>query len=192
MPQSLPPLFLASASPRRRELLSQIGLRFTVVAAEVDETPHADESPAHYVARLAEAKARAGRVSRDGYVIGADTTVTIDGHILAKPASLAEAQAMWHRLSGRAHEVLTGIALAGPHGVDVRVGRTVVVFRAITEAEMAAYWATGEPVDKAGGYAIQGRGAVFVRELQGSYSNVVGLPLELLVELLTAADYPLW
>lgn len=192
MPQSLPPLFLASASPRRRELLSQIGLCFTVVAAEVDETPHVDESPAHYVARLAEAKARAGRVSRDGYVIGADTTVTIDGHILAKPASLAEAQAMWRRLSGRAHEVLTGIALAGPQGVDVRVGRTVVVFRAIAEAEMAAYWATGEPVDKAGGYAIQGRGAVFVRELQGSYSNVVGLPLELLVELLTAADYPLW
>lgn len=173
-----PPLFLASTSPRRRELLAQLGLRFAVLEVEVDESRQAGESPEHYVARLARDKAQAGLAQAgDGVVVAADTTVALDDAVLGKPASLAEAEAMWRQLSGRRHRVLTGVAVGRGGDIRVEVVATTVGFRSITDAEMRAYWASGEPADKAGGYAIQGLGAVFVAGIDGSYSNVVGLPL---------------
>lgn len=173
-----PPLFLASTSPRRRELLRQIGLDFSVLTVDVDESLQAGEMPTDYVARLARAKAATGLAQVPaGVVIAADTTVVLDNAVLGKPATETEAVAMWMRLSGRTHQVLTGVAVGDVHHVDVVVVSTRVHFRAITRAEMHDYWFSGEPHDKAGGYAIQGRGAVFVDAIEGSYSNVVGLPL---------------
>lgn len=173
-----PPLFLASTSPRRRELLQQVGLEFSVLEVDVDESVAAGERPADYVLRLARAKARAGLAQiAEGVVIAADTSVVVDDQVLGKPASEVEAFDMWRRLSGRTHQVLTGVAVADAGHVESVAVCTRVHFRAITQAEMHAYWRSGEPSDKAGGYAIQGRGAVFVDAIEGSYSNVVGLPL---------------
>ncbi len=173
-----PPLYLASTSPRRRELLAQLGLDFSLLKVAVDESGLPGESPAQYVARLARGKALAGLGQVDGgVVIGADTSVVQGGAVFGKPASLAEAQAMWRSLSGRRHQVLTGVAVGAGDDIRVQVVATTVTFRTIDAAEMVAYWASGEPADKAGGYAIQGRGAVFVTAIDGSYSNVVGLPL---------------
>lgn len=172
------PLYLASTSPRRRELLAQLGLDFHVLKVDIDETPRPGEPPAGYVQRLAREKAAAGLAqAREGVVVAADTSVVLDGAILGKPASLDEAMAMWSRLSGRAHRVLTGVAVAAAGRMEAQVVATEVRFRPIGEAEMRAYWASGEPCDKAGGYGIQGLGAVFVTGIDGSYSNVVGLPL---------------
>lgn len=173
-----PPLYLASTSPRRRELLAQLGLAFTVLEVAVDESTRPGEAPADYVGRLAREKAVAGLAQVGaGVVIAADTSVVAGAAVLGKPASLEEAMAMWARLSGREHEVLTGVAVGDARHVEVQVVATRVRFRAVSEAEMHAYWASGEPRDKAGGYAIQGLGAVFVTGINGSYSNVVGLPL---------------
>lgn len=184
----IPPLYLASTSPRRRELLAQLSLAFQVLQVDVDESRYAGEAPADYVARLARDKAAAGLVQAgDGVVIGADTTVVLGDEVLGKPATLEEAMAMWGRLAGREHTVLTGVAVGDARRVALQVVATRVRFRAIAEAEMRAYWASGEPCDKAGGYAIQGRGAVFVTGIDGSYSNVVGLPLAETATLLADA-----
>jgi septum formation protein len=168
---------LASRSPRRRELLAQIGVDFSLVDVQVDETPLPGEAPAGYVLRLAQAKARAGAASTPGaLVLGADTAVVLDDAILGKPADAAEADSFIARLSGRRHQVLTAVALAGTARGSA-LNESHVWFRRVDAAERAAYVATGEPLDKAGGYAIQGRAAVFVERLEGSYSGVMGLPL---------------
>jgi len=187
---SSPALILASRSPRRRELLGQIGLEFALADVEVDERPRAAETPRDYVLRLARDKALAARGALgdvDAPVLAADTTVLLAGRILGKPADRREALAMLAALSGREHEVLTGVALAGPAGCHTALSASRVRLRATTAAERAAYAATGEPLDKAGGYAIQGRAAVFVEHLEGSYSGVMGLPLFETAELLRRA-----
>jgi septum formation protein len=193
-PLPSPPLIcLASASPRRRELLAQIGVPFRVAGAPVDESRLEGEPPRDYVMRLARAKALAGRaVDASLPVLAADTTVVIEGALLGKPANQQEAQRMLSRLSGRVHEVLTAVALADSQGVALQLSASQVRFREITEAECTAYWHTGEPCDKAGGYAIQGLGAVFVEWLQGSYSGVMGLPLFETARLLQAAGIGYW
>ena len=193
------PLFLASGSPRRRELLTQIGVPFQVVSASIDETPLSDECPAAYVERLARAKARAGRehllgasVSAPFCVLGADTAVVLDDQILGKPVDEADALSMLMALSGREHEVLTAIAILAAERCETRVVRSRVSFRTISQQEAARYWASGEPQDKAGGYAIQGLAAVFVAGLNGSYSGVVGLPVCETAELLGQFGIPCW
>ncbi len=188
-------LFLASASPRRRELLAQIGVPFSLVGVSVDETPSPTESPEAYVERVARDKALAGLVSlgdRDGCVLGADTSVVLDQHILGKPADRADGLAMLAALSGRTHRVMTAVALASRSACEVRVVISEVTFRTIDEAEAERYWDSGEPADKAGGYAIQGWGAVFVSQLHGSYSAVVGLPLCETAQLIDAFGFPRW
>jgi len=192
MPSAAPLLTLASVSPRRRELLEQIGVTHLVSAADIDEAVRPGEAPADYVVRMACAKARAVR-ERGGElpVLAADTTVVIDGLILGKPGDRAACVAMLGRLSGRTHQVLTAVALASAAGVAFRVSASEVRFRTVTPAECAAYWESGEPRDKAGGYAIQGRGALFIEHLSGSFSGVMGLPLYETGELLTAAGIAL-
>lgn len=190
----LPSLYLASTSPRRRELLQQLGLEFSVLRIDVDETRLAGETPEHYVQRLAQEKARAGlvQVPAGSVVIAADTTVALGDAELGKPGSEAEAIAMWMQLSGRGHRVLTGVAVARGDEIVAQVVTTAVHFRDIVPEEMRAYWASGEPADKAGAYAIQGRGAVFVTGINGSYSNVVGLPLAETAELLAQFGISVW
>jgi septum formation protein len=185
-------VYLASGSPRRRELLQQIRVAFRVIEAAVDETALKDEAPLDYVSRLAAAKANAGwqrsRAPADAPVLAADTAVVLDGSILGKPRDRDDALSMLHRLSGRSHEVFTAVALRVGTGLNTMVSRSVVTFRSIDAAEAGAYWASGEPHDKAGAYAIQGRAAVFISELRGSYSGVMGLPLFETAELLRSAD----
>ncbi|AFN76828.1 Maf-like protein [Stutzerimonas stutzeri DSM 10701] len=188
-------LFLASASPRRRELLTQIGVPFELLSITLDETPLPAERPEAYVQRLAREKALAGwaAVNDDSAaVLGADTTVVIDERILGKPADRAEGLLMLESLSDREHHVLTAVALATRDACEVRLVTSRVRFRRIERAEAEAYWASGEPCDKAGGYAIQGWGAVFVAELRGSYSAVVGLPLCETAQLLDQAEIARW
>lgn len=175
---------LASRSPRRRELLAGLGLAFDCAPADIDETRRTDESAEAFVERLARGKAAAVAASTRMLVLGADTEVVIDGETLGKPAGESDALAMLERLSGRTHEVLTGIAVTAGDRTESRVVRTHVTLRDTTPAERSAYWATGEPADKAGAYAIQGIGAIFVAHIDGSYTNVVGLPLFETVELL--------
>ncbi|WP_449434740.1 Maf family protein [Pseudomonas putida] len=187
-------LYLASGSPRRRELLAQIGVPFTTVSAPIDETPLVNESASAYVERLALAKATAGLASAgaNAVVLGADTAVVLDGRILGKPENREHAQAMLADLSGREHQVLTAVALTdGQCCLSVCVTSNVR-FRAISSDEAQRYWNSGEPQDKAGGYAIQGLGAVFVTGLAGSYSAVVGLPLSETAELLTQFGIACW
>ncbi|HEX3602859.1 MAG TPA: nucleoside triphosphate pyrophosphatase [Steroidobacteraceae bacterium] len=189
-------IYLASGSPRRRELLQQIGVAFQVVGIELDETALADETPLAYVSRLAVAKAAAGwlqsRGSRDAPVLAADTAVVLDGRILGKPADMENAISMLLELSGRTHEVLTAVALRTGAGTQLKVSRSMVTFGSIDAAEARDYWATGEPRDKAGAYAIQGYAAVFIADLEGSYSGVMGLPLFETAELLEAAGIGRW
>ncbi|WP_313288687.1 Maf family protein [Stutzerimonas nitrititolerans] len=188
-------LFLASASPRRRELLTQIGVPFELLSITLDETPLPAERPEAYVQRLAREKTLAGwaAVGDDSVaVLGADTTVVIDERILGKPADRAEGLLMLESLSDREHHVLTAVALATRDACEVRLVTSRVRFRRIERAEAEAYWASGEPCDKAGGYAIQGWGAVFVAELRGSYSAVVGLPLCETAQLLDQAEIARW
>jgi septum formation protein len=186
---SLDFVYLASGSPRRRELLQQIGVSFRVVGTAVDEAVQSAETAPTYVLRLAAAKAEAGWVtSRDGNhvpVLAADTAVVLDGRILGKPADGQDAEHMLGQLSGRTHEVLTAIALRTAEGVQSRISRSEVTFRRIGAAEAQRYWDTGEPRDKAGAYAIQGRAAIFIADLRGSYSGVMGLPLFETAELLS-------
>ncbi|WP_434708363.1 septum formation inhibitor Maf [Pseudomonas sp. R1-1] len=190
------PLYLASGSPRRRELLTQIGVAFTAISADIDETPLAEESPSAYVERLARGKADAGRrsvVSAEQFcVLGADTAVVLDGKILGKPVDEADACAMLMMLSGKEHEVLTAIAVLEGERCESRVVRSLVRFRPISREEAGAYWASGEPRDKAGGYGIQGLGGVFVAGLNGSYSAVVGLPVCETCEVLGHFGIPCW
>jgi septum formation protein len=187
------PLCLASASPRRRALLSQIGVPHTVYPADIDEAVLPAESPEAYVQRMARAKAVAVQAQRPALaVLAADTTVVVDGQICGKPHDEAAGVAMLQRLSGRDHQVLTAVALAAGAQVALRLSRSEVRFRALTTAECCAYWRSGEPCDKAGGYAIQGLGAVFVETLCGSYSGVMGLPLFETAQLLSAAGIACW
>jgi len=185
-----PMVYLASASPRRRELLTQIGIGYHVVTAAVDETRHGDETPELYVLRLALHKARAGREGISAAdprpVLGADTAVVIDGEVLGKPRDQAEGIAMLRRLSGVTHHVYTGVALVGDQEAT-RLSVSAVTFRTVSLEECTGYWHTGEPADKAGAYAIQGRGAIFISRLEGSYSGVMGLPLFETAELLRDA-----
>jgi len=189
-------LYLASGSPRRRELLSQIGVPFSAISADIDETPLIHESPSAYVERLARGKAAAGRDSvvcvTPFCVLGADTAVVLDGKILGKPVDEADACAMLMMLSGNEHQVLTAIAVVDGERCHSRVVASQVRFRVINCEEATAYWASGEPRDKAGGYGIQGLGAVFVAGLEGSYSAVVGLPLCETAELLGHFGIPCW
>jgi len=183
-----PVIWLASASPRRSELLRQIGVEHSLRPAAIDESPLADETPADYVLRLAKHKARtvweALAPDERRPVLAADTTVALEGEIFGKPAGLDDALAMFARLSGRTHEVYTAVALAAGGKIAVRLSVSSVSFREVPPAQVRWYWTTGEPADKAGGYAVQGRGAIFVRHLAGSYSGVMGLPLYETAELL--------
>jgi septum formation protein len=189
-------VYLASASPRRGELLRQIGVPFEALPADIEEAQLAGEGAEEYVLRLAAAKAEAVwgglALAERRLVLAADTAVVLGAEVLGKPRDAAEAAAMLERLSGRMHRVLTGIALRGDAGVQTALGASEVRFRATTPAERLAYCATGEPFDKAGGYGIQGHAAVFVEELRGSYSNVVGLPLYETAALLTRAGLDFW
>ncbi|UFQ98406.1 Maf family protein [Pseudomonas wenzhouensis] len=174
-------LFLASASPRRRELLAQIAVPCVTQIASIDETPLPDEPATAYVERLAREKARAALLaldeSADAVVLGADTAVVLEGQILGKPQDFADCSRMLRGLSGRTHQVMTAVALVSAQREAAQVVCSEVTFRHLGDAEIAAYWASGEPADKAGGYGIQGLAAVFVSRLEGSYSAVVGLPL---------------
>lgn len=189
-------LYLASSSPRRRELLTQIGLPFHIVPASIDETPEAGESAHAYVERLARDKALAGlnflAQRADVCVLGADTAVVLDGRILGKPVDRDDALAMLLALSGREHEVLTAVAVAERDRCEARVVSSRVTFREVSVEEAGRYWETGEPQDKAGGYAIQGLAAVFVSRVEGSYSAVVGLPLCETSALLADFSIPSW
>jgi septum formation protein len=195
----MPQLLLASGSPRRRELLAQIGVPFSLLSVDIDETPLKDETPADYVERLARGKADAGllQLANDpayptACVLGADTAVVLDGRILGKPADESEALSMLAALSSREHQVLTAVAVVDEQHCETRVVSSLVRFRPISSDEARAYWASGEPRDKAGSYGIQGLGAVFVENLSGSYSAVVGLPLCETAEILQRFGIPCW
>ncbi len=189
-------LYLASGSPRRRELLTQIAVPFLTQIVPIDENALPGESPIAYVERLALSKAQAGLAAltdtADAVVLGADTAVVLDGRILGKPTDRADALATLSDLSGRTHEVLTAVALVSRERQVSRVVTSQVTFRALSQAEIEAYWASGEPQDKAGCYGIQGLAAVFVSQLQGSYSAVVGLPLCETAALLAEFAIPCW
>lgn len=196
MPASSPPapvVCLASVSPRRRELLAQIGVPHVLADPELDETVFPGEAAADYVVRVARAKARS--VASRGSVLpvlAADTIVVLDGQICGKPQSAERGIALLLELSGRAHTVLTAVALAAGGSLAHRLSASEVRLRRLSRAECIAYWESGEPRDKAGGYAVQGLGAVFVEHLTGSYSGVVGLPLFETAQLLAAAGVSCW
>lgn len=182
-------IILASQSPRRKELLEQIDLVFEICSADIDETVTPNETVDEYVLRVATAKAMAvGQKHPDSIIIAADTTVTIDQEILSKPINLNDALKMWHQLSGRQHWVKTTVVVVYAKQIWHDTVTTSVYFKDLTDREMLAYWQTGEPQDKAGGYAIQGRAAAWVKRINGSYSNVVGLPLYETLQLLKQAE----
>jgi septum formation protein len=186
-------LCLASASPRRRALLEQIGVTYRVQPAQVDESREADERPDAYVLRVAQAKALAVLARADGLpVLAADTAVVLEPRVFGKPRDRADGLAMLEALAGRTHTVLTAVALATRARVRTALSTSSVRLRPISRAEREAYWESGEPCDKAGSYAIQGRGAVFVEHLEGSYSGVMGLPLYETAALLIAEALPVW
>ena len=199
-------IYLASRSPRRRDLLKQIGVPFELLllredlrrGADVDETPLAEESPGVYVLRVASAKA-AMAVRQIAYrglpqkpVLSADTTVVFDGQIVGKPVDAEDAARILRTLSGREHQVLTAVAVALREQIEAQISVSSVSFRELSDAEIRSYVATGEPLDKAGAYAIQGRGGVLVTRMIGSYSGIMGLPLAETVELLQKFDIPTW
>ena len=188
-----PVLRLASASPRRRQLLELIGVPHLVTPADIDETPVHNEAGSDYVMRLARDKARAvhGR-HPDLPVLAADTTVHVDGAILEKPHSEADCVRMLGLLSGRRHQVYTGICVISAAAPTVICAATEVEFRTLSQGEMRAYWASGEPQGKAGAYAIQGLGAVFVSNIVGSYTGVMGLPLFETAQALRQHGVPVW
>lgn len=178
---SKPLILLASASPRRSALLTQIGVSHAIRPVNIDETARPGESPAEYVYRLARSKAEAlwDRLSPAERlpVLGADTTVALGNDLLGKPANSSELLKMLRRLSGQTHQVYTGVALRSERGTGMRLSVSDVTFRALNDIEIIAYWDSGEPVDKAGGYAVQGRAAMFIERIHGSYSGIVGLPV---------------
>jgi septum formation protein len=198
-------LILASASPRRRELLAQAGYTFEVRPAHVNEDLHPGEEAISYVVRLAREKAQAifSEIANGGasgldaegsefgplsMVLGADTTVTLDSHILAKPEDASDAARMLRMLSGRTHRVITGVAVATAKGVEVAAEVTGVQFRTLSDEEIVTYVATGEPMDKAGAYGIQGLAAKWIPRIEGCYFNVVGLPLALVATMIEQAE----
>jgi septum formation protein len=204
-------LVLASASPRRRELLTQAGFSFRVQAAHIPEDPYPNEDPIAYVIRLAREKAHTvfdqlsaptgnppeaadvdaeNRAVEPLVVLGADTTVTLDNHILGKPEDAADAARMLRLLSGRTHRVITGVAVVTAKSTEVAAEVTAVRFLTLSDDEIAAYVATGEPMDKAGAYAIQGRAARWIPRIEGDYFNVVGLPIALVSTLLERYKFP--
>lgn len=178
-------LVLASGSPRRSELLRLLGLEFRVVVPDVDESRLPDEEPDHYVERVARMKAEAAS-HPDAVVLAADTTVVYEGRVMGKPRHPAEARAMLARLSGQIHAVFTGVAVRSDGTVTSDVDRSLVRMTEMTDDEIARYVDSGEPIDKAGAYALQGLGGMFVEWVEGSPSNVIGLPLHLVVRLLRA------
>jgi len=199
-------IYLASRSPRRRDLLKQVGVPFELLllredlrrGADVDETPLAEESPGVYVLRVASAKA-AMAVRQIAYrglpqkpVLSADTTVVFDGQIVGKPVDAEDAARILRTLSGREHQVLTAVAVALREQIEAQISVSSVLFRELSDAEIRSYVATGEPLDKAGAYAIQGRGGVLVTRMIGSYSGIMGLPLAETVELLQKFGIPTW
>jgi septum formation protein len=179
-------LVLASRSPRRAELLSAAGIEFTVRASDVNETPHEGESPRDYVLRLAEEKARAVEAGDDEVVLAADTTVILDGQIMGKPEDAADAARMLRALAGQRHEVVTAICLRRCDRVVRDIASTSVWFAPLSDREIADYVASGEPMDKAGAYGIQGLASKFIERVEGSYTNVVGLPVSLVYRLISA------
>jgi septum formation protein len=186
-------IYLASASPRRSALLAQIGVEHRIRPVDVDERIGPGESPAHYVERLAVLKAETlwahlAECERQP-VLGSDTTVAVDDEILAKPRNESDGLRMLRLLSGRTHQVYTAVALRHADGCAARVSVSDVAFRSLREEEIAAYWRSGEPADKAGGYAVQGRAAVFIERIAGSYSGIMGLPLYETGELLRAIGW---
>lgn len=193
---------LASASPRRADLLIQVGMKFVQRPAHIDEAVRDGELPRDYVLRMARTKAetvwqessacRAGSASAMPPVLGADTIVVLDQQIYTKPDSEAEAIATLLALSGRSHQVLSAVAVRGMYGMRDELSETTVTFNELNRAQCREYWATGEPTDKAGAYAIQGLGAVFVQSISGSYSGVVGLPLLETIELLGQYGVRCW
>lgn len=185
-----PPVVLASGSPRRRELLRRLGIEPTVRPADVDETPRPGEHPRALAVRLARAKATAGDHGR-ALVVAADTVVAVDATVLGKPADVDDARRMLELLSGREHLVVTGVAVRRDGRIEAGVATTRVRFRPLAAAEVDWYLATGEPADKAGGYGLQGAGAALVAGIQGSPTNVIGLPLELLLDLARRVDVDL-
>ena len=192
-PSHAPVLCLASASPRRRELLDQLGVPHVLAVPDLAEAVLPQESAADYVVRMARAKARIVHPHGSGLpVLAADTIVLLGERVYGKPADAEDGIAMLLQLSGRTHQVLTAVALAAAGEVNHRLSRSEVRFRHLSVAEATAYWNTGEPADKAGGYAVQGHGAVFIEHLSGSYSGVMGLPLFETAELLAAAGVSCW
>lgn len=199
-----PRIYLASQSPRRRELLKQIGVNFEMLllrsdprrSVDVDEAPHAGESPESYVKRVSEAKARFGweglrlRNLPAFPVLAADTSVILDGNVIGKPRDREEAAAMLRLLSGRQHEVLSAVAVAFEERVEMRLSSSKIVFASLGEERIMRYILTNEPLDKAGAYGIQGYAASFIRHLEGSYSGVMGLPLFETAELLQEFGHP--
>jgi septum formation protein len=192
MPVEAPPLFLASQSPRRLELLQQLGLQAMPVHVPIEEVALPHESPSAFVIRMAVEKAYAGFNKLSGsecYVIGGDTVVLAQDKVLGKPKNEADARRMWQRMAGETHQVLSAVAVVHDGVAYSTLNTTKVTFRAMSEQEMADYWQSGEPKDKAGAYAIQGLGAKFIEKIEGSYSAVMGLPLFELNQLLTEAGY---
>ena len=190
---TVPTLYLASKSPRRAELLQQMGVSFEVLSIDVPEQRKAGEAPASYVARLACDKARAGAEQMPGCaVLGADTIVECAGQVLEKPRDQAHAAQMLLLLSDQTHLVHTAVAVCRSEQLLTELVTSEVTFRALSSEEITRYWYTGEPADKAGGYGIQGLGAVFVRHLSGSYSGVMGLPIAQTQQLLDALSIPCW
>lgn len=184
-------LYLASTSPRRAELLSQLGLDFELVNAPIEEVGLPNESPESFIRRMAIEKATDGfnKLAGDVWVIAGDTALVVDNKVLGKPRNKADAMKMWRLISGREHKVLSSVALMHDGVVFCELNETQVFMREITQAEMESYWATGEPQDKAGAYAIQGLGSKFIKRIEGSYSGVMGLPLYELNQILEKAGF---
>lgn len=188
-------LILASASPRRAEILQQIGVAFQIAPADIDETPMPQELPIDYVQRMAQEKAQYvidSVANSSTVVLGADTSVVLGCKIYGKPKNQEEALVMLADLSGKTHQVLTAIAMGNNQRCVIKLSATDVKFRELDPEECLDYWKTGEPSDKAGGYAIQGLGAVFVEKINGSFSGVVGLPIEQTSQLLQTFKVPIW
>lgn len=186
-------IILASSSPRRKELLEQVGLKFEIFSPDIDESVHVGESADHYVQRLAQQKAQAILAQfPDAIVIAPDTSLVLDHKIIGKPESKQHAFEIWTALSDRQHDVLSGVCVRSsecdPNTIQSMVVRTQVHFRKLSQLDMEQYWATGEPIGKAGAYAIQGYAAQFIPRIEGSYSNVVGLPLYETLQLLKNID----
>lgn len=182
-------LYLASASPRRSEILDQLGISHELLPQDIDESRIPEETPARYVNRLAVAKAEAALSSlenvHDVACLGSDTTVVCDGEIFEKPLDKEDARRILSTLSGKTHQVLTAVAMATAGSTEVLLSESEVTFRVLSDSEISNYWSTGEPADKAGAYGIQGFGAMFVKEIKGSYSGIMGLPVLETVSLLS-------